>query len=91
LAGALLGGNLAVGNRFVFHLLHPRLALLEPRGFLLVQRAGFLSLLDAAFLISFALVDSRRAAGLAKGGRSQHGGDGKRDELHFHGGYSLMG
>jgi hypothetical protein len=69
----------------VLELLHARLALLEPRRFLRVQRAGFLALLDPALLVGLALVDARGALGLRR--RGQRDGSraeqrGECDDLH---------
>src|SRR5207249_8700300 len=67
--GPLLRRDLAVGERLVFHFLYARLAFLEPRRFLLCQRARLLALLDAPLLVGLALVDARRALRLRQCGQ----------------------
>src|SRR5439155_20426040 len=77
-AGALLLGHLAVGGGALFHLLHPRLAFLQPRRLLLGELTLLLSLLDAPLLVGLALVDARGTLGLRQGTERDAGEDESR-------------
>src|SRR4029079_14278003 len=85
-ARALFLRHLAVRHRLVFHFLDARLALLQPRRFLLGQLSGLHALVDPLLLVLLALVDARGAGGLRKSRDAQRGKCGNRDEFHgFHG------
>src|SRR5204863_521132 len=84
-AGALLRRHLAVRKRLVFHLLHARLAFLEPRRLFVRKRPGLLALLDAPLLVGLPLVDARCAARLPERRQRERRECGDRNEINgFH-------
>jgi hypothetical protein len=84
----------AIGHGLVFHVLHVRLPLVQPCGFLLRQRAGLNAPVDTSILIDLTLVDTGSRGGLRKSqqrGNECDGGDKATGGFHVQSPGSYLG